>query len=84
MNFPSIITHKKADADFHKTLISFNLLITQNTNDGKKCKMLKNSFGEVFRIQIPSLAFMAKKLNIYSSNKQGSYFRRLNLANQAY
>lgn len=83
MGLPSIIKNKKADAGFHKTLISFNLLLTQDTNYGKKCKMLRNSFGEVIKTQIPSSAFMVEKLNFYSS-EEWSYFRRLNLANQAY
>lgn len=83
MGLPSIIKNKKTDAGFHKTLISFNLLLTQDTNYGKKCKMLRNSFGEVVKTQIPSSAFMAEKLNFYSS-EEWSYFRRLNLANQAY
>ena len=40
IGFPSIINQKKAC--FHKTSISFNLLFTQDTNYGKKCKMLRN------------------------------------------
>lgn len=68
--FPSIIKHKKADIGFHKAVISFNLLITQDMDYGKKYKMLRNSFGEVIRIQTPSSNAMAEKLDFYHPKEE--------------
>lgn len=67
-----------------KTLISFSLLIPQDMDYVKKCKMLTNPFDEVIRLQSPSWAFMAEKLSFYLSKEKESYFRTPIFAYQAY
>ena len=52
-SFPRTIQHKKADTGFHKALVNFNSLISQDMDYGKKYKMLRNSLGDKLHPHLP-------------------------------